>query len=337
MLANAQTVAPGSHHAKFLQLRQGPFAKLKPEEIMKTFRKCTDGAKVPAFGDIQGVYICSLNGAVERGLLTGKQAEHALRVFNERFLTVINFTGTNGFEYQVFNEGRQLHVCELRINGLQMDEGLWKAMTVVHSNEPFHIAKKQIADFLNAETPMFKLPCTMEHGFGVQMFRLAAFLPSEKQGDWIGMCDAMGRTLHEIGFRSSSSATAQEHKLLGSTVWSGYFSQPYKPIGIICKEMDKNEHESGMAGLEMPEAAQARELDIFSKAAPEYYRRSENSNHLPVFYEPLDEFGNTIRDPRLIDTSRLDAFLKRYPLEEAIERCLVRDAKKSKDYPNRRD
>ena len=93
------------------------------------------------------------------------------------------------------------------------------------------------------------------------------------------------KILEERGYRDNIY-TWQEHKIIGSTVWIKYSEEPHKPIGII------------MGEFTVEEANRARQLAKRQSAFGQYFGLDDL---IKVSLEPLDENGNTVRDPRVLD------------------------------------
>lgn len=94
------------------------------------------------------------------------------------------------------------------------------------------------------------------------------------------------RDLIDRGYRNGTK-TPQEHKLNGSSGYSPYQDDPYKPIGIITKL------------LTVEEARKARTLEKRFGAMGSYFcLPSETVN---ASMELLDSHGNTICDPLVLN------------------------------------
>lgn len=91
--------------------------------------------------------------------------------------------------------------------------------------------------------------------------------------------------LESIGYRSNI-LTCQEHMTFGSTM-NKYKSRPYMPIGVL------------EGKLTIFEANRARQLERFFITSG-YYFNSSDFNVIASL-ESLDDFGNTFRNPILLD------------------------------------
>lgn len=326
---------PGSQHAKFLPIIRETIAKAKAAKIFEKYKQCTEGLKVPTLNDIRGSYQCTLAEAEGSGLIDKETMNAIQRVFAEDFSDVFNTEGTDGFKYQVDNNGKQPKVYALCIEGAKITDELFRGIKIASDTDVFPAAEKLVKQVMSEETPTFEL----SHGtslseYAILFGNLAALLPKDRQEIWAEIEREMKHVLSERGYHGSANiSTWQEHKLGGSTTgWIGYSKQPYKPLGIVDLEIGGGEN--GPLGLE--ETILARELQVFTAANHRYYGLPKSDGQLPIFFEPLDSCGNTIRDPRAIDAAKLGEFLKLYPLEDAIEKCLIPGVVKSADFHNRR-
>lgn len=328
-------VQPGSQHAKFLPAIRETIAKAKSARIFEEYKQCVEGLKIPTLHDIRRTYQCTLAEAEKRGLIAPDAITLCRKVFAEDFSDVFVTEGMDGFTYQVDNGDKQPKVYALCIDGAKITDELFRGIKLVSGGRAFPAAENLIKSVMSEETPTFELSsgtslkeCSI--GFG----NLAAVLPKDKQAIWADVDDLLGQIVNERGYRSDPHiSTWQEHQLGGSTVWRGYSEQPYKPLGITHLEMDSKQFEQ----LGIEETKVARELGVFTGVHFSYYGLPDDGTRLHVFFEPLDSGGNTIRDPRAIDISRLGGFLKLYPLEDAIEKCLIPGVVKRADFHNRRD
>ena len=329
-------VKPGSQHAKFLPIIRETIAKANAARILEKYKWCTDGVKIPTMNDVGRSYWCTLVEAEKSGLIAQGAMTHCRKVFAENFSDVFVTNGTDGFTYQVDNNEKPVKVYVLHIEGVRVTEELFMGLKQGINTAAFQSAENLVKDILGEETPTFELSSgtSLKH-HAVVFQSLAAALPNDRQGAWVEINMEMEHALSERGYRSDSDiCTWQEHQLAGSTVSISYSEQTYKPLGRIDSEMGRRrEHKL----LEIGEAKVARELSGFTGVHFGYYGLPDDGRRLHVFFEPLDSNGNTVRDPRAIDTSRLGEFLKLYPLEDAIEKCLISNIVKRADYPARRD
>lgn len=205
---------------------------------------------------------------------------------------------------------------------------VWKSRKMIDTAKLIVEAEAWIEKLLDDGTPTFML----ESGPPFAFFNIRSFLASDNAEAFDLLLKQFAAVLNERGYRDEIS-TWQEHKLLGSTTWKGYMSQPHKPIGVIHSET----HADGVK-LTVSEAGVARELAVITAVIAEYYGLDTDERFLvKVAYEGLDSFGNTLRDPRPLDANNLGDALKKFPLELAIRECLIEGAVKSDDYPLRRD
>ena len=326
---------PGSQHAKFLPIIRETVAKAKSAGIFEKYKQCTDGLKVPTLNDIRGNYQCTLAEAGKNGLIAEAALNLCQKVFADDFSDIFNTEGTDGFVYQVDNSDKQPKVYALCIEGAKITDELFHGIKLASDTGAFPAAENLVKSVMSEETPTFELSCgTSLKGCSINFGSLAAVLPKDRQNVWMEIEAEMARILSERGYRSDSDISAwQEHQLAGSTVSISYSEQPYKPLGIMDSEMGRRgEHKL----LTIGEANIARELSVFTGVHSEYYGTPDNGRCLHVFFEPLDSHGNTVRDPRAIDTAKLGEFLKLYPIEDAIEKCLIPGVVKSADFHNRR-
>ncbi|MFA6489725.1 MAG: hypothetical protein WCT52_03500 [Candidatus Micrarchaeia archaeon] len=329
-------VQPGSQHAKFLPVIRETIAKAKAAKIFEKYKQCVEGLKIPSLSDVRRTYQCTLAEAESGGLIDKETMVAIRRAFSENFSDVFDTEGTDGFKYQVDNNDKPAKVYALHIEGVRMTEELFMGMKRNIRPATFQSAENLIKEVLSEETPTFELSSgTSLKDYILAFHNLAAVLPKDRQDAWMDIDTEMKLALSERGYRSDSDvSTWQEHTLAGSTVSISYSEQPYKPLGRIDSEIGRRgEHRL----LEIGEAKVARELGAFTGVHFEYYGLPDNDRRLHVFFEPLDSYGNTVRDPRAIDTAKLGEFLKLYPLEDAIEKCLIPGVVKREDYPNRRD
>ncbi len=333
MLIQANSIAkPGSQHAKFLPIIRETIAKANPSKIWKDFHESVDGVKLPVRRGVKHSYVCTLKEAKTRKLFSKKMLDSYLRENDGK--TRIEMCGTDGFAYLMDWSSVPQKIYELRIDSTRITtEFLMKLkrlamltdLTRRNNTSLIQKVEKRIADILSDKTPTFMpLETHLVRDF-------ANFLPAEKQVLLIGVCETLDSAIYERGFRGGIESQ-QEQELMGS---SGFVSdEPYKPLRIIQAKLQKKK--IPFAKL-LAEARQARELEVFTAVELEHYGLEDNGRMLPIFFEPLDEKGDTVRDPRAIDTHNLGNLLKRYPLDEAIEKCLIPNVVKSPDYPHRRD
>ena len=116
--------------------------------------------------------------------------------------------------------------------------------------------------------------------------------------------DQVDKILEERGYRENIH-TYQEHQIIGSTEWIKYAEEPYKPIGIIKGELTVNE------------TNKARQLAKRQSAFGSYFNLDDL---VQVSLEPLDENGNTIRDPIVLN-ERLEPLPTQYAANFPFKRA----------------
>jgi len=119
------------------------------------------------------------------------------------------------------------------------------------------------------------------------------------------------KTLYDKGYRPASDfLNYQEHLLIGSSMFEEEkkkcIKNPYLCVGIIDKKIN------------VQEAKKARDLVKTVKAIPLYFCL-DTHDFVNISLEPLDNKGNTIRDPSLIN-----------------DKMRLLPTKYSKDFPFRR-
>lgn len=131
--------------------------------------------------------------------------------------------------------------------------------------------------------------------------------------------------LKDRGYRPKGDiCTYQEHRLVGSTGQVDEFERtPYTPLGILTGEVT------------LQEVIRARALMIHTQAMDAMYGLEVEEIFVPVTLEPLNERGETKRDPRVLDSARLEAAI-RVGTADAIESCIIQ-AEKIPDFPYKRD
>jgi len=149
-------------------------------------------------------------------------------------------------------------------------------------------------------------------------------VPTDEKGPYYSLLDSFVAILEARGYREGPDIRSfQEHRLMGSTLTVKYAEQPYKPIGILDGK------------LNLKEVQRARELVVMQSAHGIYYGL-EPSRIVKISLEPLDDDGNAIRDPRLLDIAKLDAALATLPFVQALDAATI-IAQRSADFPFRRD
>ncbi|MFH1222055.1 MAG: hypothetical protein V1492_03145 [Candidatus Micrarchaeota archaeon] len=148
-------------------------------------------------------------------------------------------------------------------------------------------------------------------------------IPAAERQAYHGLKDRMLHLLVKRGYREGIH-TGQEEKLVGGSVTGGHLQNPYTPIGLLDGE------------LNLEETRAARQLAAVSRSLPVHFGLSVGSEKPMISLEPLNDKGNTVRDPRLIDLPHFDASLGVLSFDEALK-VSARDAKKSEHFPFRRD
>lgn len=118
-----------------------------------------------------------------------------------------------------------------------------------------------------------------------ETYRLIRSIEEKNKDKFESLVEKVENILIERGYRTDTN-TYQEHQLMGSTVWKGYAEEPHKPIGVI------------KGDLTLEEAVKARELERMQGALGHYFCRD---GFVTISLETLNEQGNTIRDPQLLD------------------------------------
>jgi hypothetical protein len=139
-----------------------------------------------------------------------------------------------------------------------------------------------VSSIFDPSTPTEKL------SFGdlwVMGAKLVNSVPQEYKQKLDDTIDQLVSVLKDRGYRTNTY-TYQEHELMGSTTWIGYSKTPYRPIGIT------------MGELTIPEANKARALEKCISAVAKHFCLSQDPM---VSLEPLDEEGNIIRNPQVLD------------------------------------
>ncbi|MFH1399268.1 MAG: hypothetical protein ABIG95_04100 [Candidatus Woesearchaeota archaeon] len=134
-------------------------------------------------------------------------------------------------------------------------------------------------------TPSYEIS-TM--GLTSVVLSLLPTLPPEKHKQLFALQQECLQYLHNLGYRENIY-TQQERLLLEKLPLGPYDAHPYTPRGIVNDEMT------------IEEAVKARQLARrFFVTNPGFFLNSSASG-VWVNLEKLDEEGNTVRDPRLVD------------------------------------
>jgi hypothetical protein len=159
--------------------------------------------------------------------------------------------------------------------------------------------------------------------------RIFGGIPKTEQKAYFGLIDRIRMAMIGFGYREDI-ATYQEHLACGSTKCGEhmklYENKPYTPLGILNGE------------LTIEETRRARILEVRRGAM--CCRYSMKGAMIHVAYEPLDNQGNTIRDPRVFDMGKLPAAYAdfkagRISFERLLVMCTL-PAPTAPDFPFRR-
>ncbi len=152
------------------------------------------------------------------------------------------------------------------------------------------------------------------------IYGLGAISDDEKEALLL-LQKAIEQVLLSRGYREDKLIfTRQEHELLGSSVLD--IEDPYTPIGLLRRE------------LTLEEIVLARRLKLITDVFGEYFGSVEI--YVPAALELLDEQGRTIRDPRVLDMTKLEEALRTMSPEQALDAAAI-IAQRSADFPFRRD
>jgi len=299
------------------------------------YRRCTEGVKLPTLNDVHRIQYKTLEAAEADPTFDQETISIALRALRQKFAERIVIRGKDGFVYQMDYEHKPPEVYLLTLGGMGLTEGLWTGLLQSSGAEGFEAARKLMAAVFSDETPTFELSsnlCLPRHA--IHFDDLKALLPASLQEIWSQVSIALDRVLHERGYRSvAATSTYQEHQLNGSSVYTEYSRQPYKPLGLVNSETGYKREGAISFGIE--EVRLARSLCVFTAAHYAYYGLPDDGARLPVSLEPLNDEGNTLSDPRALDKVHLGELLKQFSLKEAIDRCVVPAVKRA-DFPNQR-
>jgi hypothetical protein len=316
----------GSHHRKFLErIRQSN--KSLSNSIWDGYQSCIAGVAMPSEREVGISYICSVAEAKKRGLLTSAST----RLMGALGSNLV--AGSDGFLYKLAMWSDESGVYSLSVRDAPVTPALLSFLR--QSNGRFDALGDLISAILDEMTPTFRLANCL-HAGGSIFNDVAAFLPQDGRRDtWAEMSHALEHALYARGYLPSTYIlTKQEHELQGNAVPDVHSRHPHRPYGLLLSATARD-----FPNL-TPEALEAaRELQVFTHACRRYCGLS-GEGHLPAALGPLDEHADSAMDPRPIDAekvAKLGNFLRLYPLEEAISKCLIPGIVKSSDFPYRRD
>ena len=119
---------------------------------------------------------------------------------------------------------------------------------------------------------------------------LSHLIKREDQNRYEKLVEQVEQILIQRGYRYTDYyLTSQEHRILDPSAPHVCEDEPYKPVGITKGE------------LTVEEAKRARELARYSTALEHYFCMEKDGRVVKFSLEPLDENGNTIRDPQVLD------------------------------------
>lgn len=168
-------------------------------------------------------------------------------------------------------------------------ENLQQVLSIVDSPRKFEILE-DITNALNPATPTHEINLQDVQ----RVYFIAGELPERLQRGFHDELEPLvNQVVSELKARGHrrDTLTYQEHQILGSTQKEKYAQDPYKPIGIIKRD------------LTIIEAQRARRLAVKTGALAHYFNKE--MSFIAVSLEPLDSQGNTVRDPVLLDRDLL--------------------------------
>ncbi|MDO8554267.1 MAG: hypothetical protein Q7S22_05645 [Candidatus Micrarchaeota archaeon] len=201
---------------------------------------------------------------------------------------------------------------------------LTRILKKIDRREAFHEVGTLIEKIFDPKTPTYELD-----RFKVQIIFYEngkhMLIPLDTKKAYEELRQALDEVLRLRGYRSNI-LTYQEHCLLGSTQSETFARDPYKPIGILRREL----------GIE--ETMLARKLELKGGARAYFYGlKREGIIGVTTSLEPLDTEGRTVRDPRPISMEKLDeALAKGIPLEQIFDLCVIPFVK-DPEFPFRRE
>lgn len=154
--------------------------------------------------------------------------------------------------------------------------------------QAFDELKQYLEECFSPDTPSHNISIgSINMGFG----RLYNSVNPDQWEVYESLKDQVVAWFEAIGYRDKIK-TPQEDRLIGGSEDTKHTDNPYKPIGLILGEMT------------IEEARRARELARVCGALTSHYviEEPENKMAINVTLEPLDNDGNTIQDPRPVDS-----------------------------------
>ncbi len=182
---------------------------------------------------------------------------------------------------------------------------------ITHQTQNFERVYKTLLDALYASQRVYD-PNTPSHELSFQLVNnlraLTHHINPQDEELLYEISDAISDRLSEMGYRSSDANTYQEHILIGSTEWIEYSKWPHRPIMVIrdSAKVVVKDGKQKCAIIKQPspeiiaEAQKARQLARYMGARGKYFGLQELFCTITV--EPLDEKGDTVRDPQLVDS-----------------------------------
>jgi hypothetical protein len=168
-------------------------------------------------------------------------------------------------------------------------EELSEMLSGLEISGPYHDRFREALDYLSMcsdpNTPSHKIsPIGLE---AVLSFSWP-LIPEDKQGAYEALLNQAQQVLRDRGYRSDIF-TFQERCLLDLQPGGERAKDPYKPLGVSDGK------------LSVEETKRARELAKCGSAQGRYFVLDPEEVGVRISLEPLDEDGNTVRDPQLLD------------------------------------
>ncbi len=187
-----------------------------------------------------------------------------------------------------------------------------------NSKGDFSAVRLHVEKIFNKSTPSYELDLMKTTIEFMQVFRLVDKI---FQTQWKVCMDKTLQVLFEQGYRKEIE-TPLEHALISSSnggQWRATY--PLRPIGVITGE------------LTVPEAQRARALRITGDADVWNYDIETGYLKVPIALEKLNESGDAVRLPRVLNMDKLTVLLKKgVSLEDAFVQSEL-PVKRSANYP----
>ena len=176
----------------------------------------------------------------------------------------------------------------------------FRTAVAIIQNDPYVTAAiRYIQSCFDPATPTYELSShRVEEAVTRIRDRLPSVLPIEAGTNVFSAQTYLQKRFAEMGFLPERLIrTIQEHKLIGSSFdrHPEVYEKPHRPNGLHTNE------------LNLEEVKRARELQGRAFAFATYFEDPPESvfvedarNYVWVTLEPLDENGNTVRDPQLV-------------------------------------